>query len=107
MAENSIKIRAVFDEKIGAYVVKSIFSHPMETGLRKDPASGEIIPAHFIREVTCEHNGKAVFTAQWGTSVSSNPYLSFELRGAKSGDKLSMRWLDNKGDSDFSEIVIA
>lgn len=105
MAQGSIRIRAAFDEKVGLHVVKSIFNHPMETGLGKD-ANGQLVPAHFIKEVVCEHNGKPVFNAQWGTAISRNPYLSFELRGAKAGDTLSMRWADNKGDSDFAEIVI-
>jgi len=105
MAQGSIKIRTAFDEKAGVHVVKSIFNHPMETGLRKD-AAGQLVPAHFIKEVVCEHNGKPVFNAQWGTAISRNPYLSFELRGAKTGDKLSMRWVDNKDDSDSAEIVI-
>jgi sulfur-oxidizing protein SoxZ len=105
MAQGSIKIRTAFDEKSGAYVVKSIFAHPMETGVRKDSA-GQLIPAHFIKEVVCQHNGKTVFDAEWGTAVSRNPYLSFELRGAKAGDRLSMRWLDNRGDSDFAEVAI-
>jgi sulfur-oxidizing protein SoxZ len=106
MAQNSIRIRTAFDEKSGVLIVKSIFTHPMETGLRKD-AAGQMVPAHFIQEVVCEHNGSPVFSAEWGTSVSRNPFLSFELRGAKPGDKLSMRWSDNKGDSDYAETVIA
>jgi sulfur-oxidizing protein SoxZ len=106
MAQDSIKIKAVFDEKSEAHIVKSIINHPMETGLRKDAATGQLIPAHFIREVVGEHNGKPVFNARWGTAVSRNPYLSFELRGAKAGDKLSIRWADSKGDSDSAEIVI-
>lgn len=107
MTRNSIKLKATFDGKTGTHIVKSLFSHPMETGQRKDKATGKLVPAHFIREVTCEHNGKPVFSAQWGTAISRDPYLSFELRGAKSGDKLSMRWLDNLGESDTAEITVA
>src|SRR5438105_3400071 len=33
----------------------------METGNRKDPA-GQSIPAHYIKELLCEHNGKPVLT---------------------------------------------
>jgi len=105
MAQGTIKIRVTYDEKAGVHMVKSIFNHPMETGQRKD-ANGQTVPAHFIKEVVCEHNGKTVFNAQWGTAVSRNPFLSFELRGAKSGDKLSMRWSDSKGDNDSAEIAI-
>jgi sulfur-oxidizing protein SoxZ len=105
MAQGSIRIRVAYDEATGVHLVKSLFSHPMETGLRKDVA-GQLVPAHFIKEVTCEHEGKPVFTAEWGTSIARNPYLAFELRGAKPGDKLLMHWIDSAGDTDSSEIVI-
>jgi sulfur-oxidizing protein SoxZ len=107
MAENTIKIKATFDEKARAHVVKSIIRHPMETGLRKDANTGQLIPALYIQEVVCEHNGKPVLTADWGFTVSRDPYLAFKLRGAKTGDRLAIRWVDNTGDKDAAEIVIA
>ena len=58
----SIRIRASAngDET----TVKALITHPMETGMRKDKKTGEKIPAHFIQEVTVEHNGAAVMTAR-------------------------------------------
>lgn len=106
MAQGTIRIRVTFDETIGVHTVKTIFTHPMETGLRKD-GDGRLIPAHFIKEVVCEHNGKPVIDAEWSTAVSRNPYLAFELRGAKRGDKVSVRWIDSAGDSDSAESIIA
>jgi len=103
---NSIKVRAKV--KGGETVVKTLISHPMETGLRKDKKTGKKIPAHFIQEVTCEHNGKAVLTATalWGTAVSKNPYLSFKFKGANAGDSLKISWVDNQGKSDSTEAKI-
>ncbi len=46
----------------------------------RDPESGELIPAHFIKEVICEHNGKVVLKGNWGTAVSKNPYLVFQFQ---------------------------
>ncbi len=100
----SIKVRAKV--KGGITVVKTLISHPMETGLRKDKKTGKKIPAHFIQEVTCEYNGSNVLTAHWGAAVSKNPYLSFKFKGAKSGDKLKISWVDNKGKSDSTEAKI-
>ena len=54
--------------------VRVLMSHEMETGQRKD-STGKTIPAWFIQEVTATHNGKTVLSAQWGTSVSKNPFL--------------------------------
>jgi sulfur-oxidizing protein SoxZ len=101
---NTIKIRAKLAGD--ATTVKALVSHPMETGLVKDKKTGQLIPAHFIQEVVCEHNGNAVMTALWGPAISKNPYLSFRFKGAKVGDKLTLRWVDNKGQSDSQETVI-
>jgi len=100
----SIKVRAKV--KGGETVVKTLISHPMETGLRKDKKTGKKIPAHFIQEVTCEHNGSNVLTALWGTAVSKNPYLSFKFKGANPGDTLKISWVDNQGQSDSTEAKI-
>ena len=78
----------------------------METGLRKDKKSGRKIPAEFIQEVTCEHGGKTVLNGQWNSSLSKNPFMSFMFDGAKSGDKIKISWVDNKGNSDSTEAAI-
>jgi sulfur-oxidizing protein SoxZ len=86
--------------------VKAIIFHPMETGLRKDKASGKTIPAHYITEVECKHNGKSVLTCLWGPGVSKNPFLSFRFKNAKAGDTLQISWKDNQGNSDTGEAKI-
>jgi len=78
--------------------VRVLAKHPMETGRRIDKESGEKIPAKYIQELTCEHEGNVVFVAQLGTSVSKNPYLAFSFEGGKKGDALQLRWNDNTGD---------
>jgi len=104
MAKSSIKIRAKASG--GVTTVKSLMTHPMETGLRKDKKTGEKIPAHFIQEVTAEWNGKTVMTAHWGGAVSKNPYLSFKFKGGEKGDEVTLSWKDNQGDSDSETVKI-
>ena len=104
MATNTIKIRAKISGEVTT--VKTLISHPMDTGRVKDKKTGEVIPAHFIQEVKCEHNGASVLTALWGPTVSKNPYLSFKFSGAKAGDTLTLSWVDNTGDSDSVEAAI-
>jgi len=101
MAKSSIKIRAKVNK--GEAKVKCLISHPMETGLRKDKKSGKLIPAHFIQEVVCEHDGKTVMNAQWSGTISKNPFLSFVFTGAKAGDMIKISWVDNTGKSDSTE----
>ena len=100
----SIKIRA--KEKGGVTTVKTLISHPMETGLRKDSKTGKKIPAHHVTEVTAEHNGKQVMSANWGGAISKNPYLSFKFKGASAGDTIKISWVDNKGEGDSAEAAI-
>ena len=100
----SIKIRA--KAKDGVTTVKALMTHPMETGLRKDKKTGELVPAHFIQNVTAKHNGNEVLNAEWGGSVSKNPYLSFKFEGGAKGDDVEISWSDNKGGSDSATAKI-
>lgn len=86
--------------------VKVLMNHDMETGLRKDAKTGQLIPAHFIQNVTATLNGKPVMEAQWGTAISKNPFLEFKIKGVKSGDKVAVNWLDNKGDKNAIEETV-
>lgn len=79
--------------------VQALIQHPMDSGFVKD-AKGELIPPHFIQEVTFEHDGKKIFVADWGPAVSKDPYLKFAFNGGKKGDELKISWTDNKGSSD-------
>jgi len=100
----SIKMRANIAD--GVTTIKSLISHPMDTGLVKDKKTGELIPAHFIQEVVCQHKGTTIMTANWGAAVSKNPYLSFKFTGAAAGDTVSLSWVDNKGEKDSAETTI-
>lgn len=86
--------------------VRVLMAHEMETGLRKD-AEGKVIPAWFIQEVTASLNGKPIFTADWGPAVSKNPFLQFVVKGAKAGDKLSVTWKDNRGETRTDEATVS
>lgn len=101
-----MKIRAFIRDN-GVTIVKAILYHPMETGMRKDKTTGAVIPAHFISEVNVEHNGNNVLTCLWGTAVSKNPFLSFDITGTKVGDTVKVSWLDNLGQSETAEAQIA
>jgi sulfur-oxidizing protein SoxZ len=85
--------------------VQALIQHPMDSGFLKD-ADGAIIPPHFIQQVTFEHDGRAVFVADWGTAVSRDPYLRFSFKGADKGDDLKISWVDNKGATDTTTAKI-
>ena len=86
--------------------VRILMMHPMETGQRKD-AKGEIVPLHFIQSVMVTHNGHVVLDAQWSQAISRNPFLGLRVKGAKVGDRISVTWVDNKGEKRTDEATVA
>jgi sulfur-oxidizing protein SoxZ len=86
--------------------VRVLIGHPMETGLRRDPQTNELVPIHFIRTVTARLNGTPVLQAQWSRAVSRNPYLQFRIKGAKAGDEVSISWIDDRGESNDASARI-
>ena len=86
--------------------VKVLMNHEMETGQRKD-AKGETIPAWFIQNVLVTWNGKTVLSAQWGTAIAKNPFVSFKFKGGAKGDKMVIHWVDSRGDTRTDEAVVA
>lgn len=98
------KIRA--SVKDGVTEVRVLMQHDMENGRRKDEA-GNLIPAWFITGIKAQHNGRVVLEGQFGTSVSKNPYLIFRFKGGATGDKITLSWLDNRGETRSDEVAIS
>lgn len=98
-----MRIRA--KEKGGAADVRVLMAHEMETGQRKN-SKGELVPAWYIKEVTASLNGKPALKAYWGPAIAKNPYMAFSVPGGKKGDKISITWVDNKGESRTDETVV-
>jgi len=100
-----MKIRA---QVKGDYAdIKILMSHPMETGQRKDPKTNQPYPAHFIQQFTVEVGGKLMVQSETGASISTNPVFGFKVKGAKAGDKVVVKWQDNKGESRTDEATVS
>jgi sulfur-oxidizing protein SoxZ len=97
MADTKARIRLDRKEvrKGDTIAVKTLVSHIMETGFRKD-ASGNPIPRMIINTFTCELNGSFVFGCDLESAVSANPYLEFSFRPEESGT-LTFTWIDDEG----------
>ncbi len=86
--------------------VKSLVPHPMETGTRTDPETGEAISAHHITQLRFSNNGTIVLVVNCSTAVARDPYFSFSFKGARPGDKFLVSWVDNIGQSDSLETTL-
>ncbi len=75
--------------------VKTLASHNMETGNRKDK-KGNKIPRLILNKFSCTLNGKEVFGADMHPSVSANPYIAFFVTATESGT-YEFTWTDDNG----------
>ncbi len=98
---SSIKVRTSLHD--GEATIRMIIRHPMHTGYEFDTETEKFIPAHYIEKLTIKHNDSIVLDCDWSRAISANPYLSFVFNGAKAGDKLTISWSDNLGESDTAE----
>jgi sulfur-oxidizing protein SoxZ len=76
--------------------IKTLISHKMESGQRKDKKTGEKIPRKIINKFTCTYNGVEVFSADWHPAISTNPYMAFNTVATESGT-LEFAWVDDDG----------
>jgi len=103
------RVKAPKKAKAGDIVtIKTLVTHKMESGRRKNKKTGKIIPRHIIDKFTAKFNGETFFSADWFGAVSANPYMSFSFKVAKSGE-FEFIWHDEKGEitSKKSKLVVA
>jgi sulfur-oxidizing protein SoxZ len=75
--------------------LKTLISHPMESGQRKD-SSGNVIPRSIINRFTCEFNGQMVVDITLEPAISTNPYFEFDATVPEAG-AFKFTWYDDDG----------
>lgn len=76
--------------------VKTLISHPMETGFRRN-SIGQVIPRNILTRFECRYNGATVFKATLHPAVAANPFIAFHLRAKDSG-QIEFIWTDQHGE---------
>ncbi len=84
--------------------IKTLATHIMETGNRKD-AAGNRIPRDIIHTFTATFAGAPVFSAALGPGISANPYIAFFLKVPGPGT-LELTWLDDEGDRTVKKVPL-
>ena len=97
MAENvKPRVRVPRDATAGETItIKTLISHPMESGQRKD-SDGNVIPRSIINRFTVEFNGQSVLDMTMEAAISTNPYVQFEAVVPEAGDFV-FTWYDDDG----------
>jgi len=75
---------------------KVLIKHDM---LTYDQAKKKGTEANFITHITAKANDKVVFDFSTSQFLSKNPLIKFSFKGAKTGDKLEVTWVDLKGNT--------
>ncbi|MDU9005515.1 thiosulfate oxidation carrier complex protein SoxZ [Sedimentitalea todarodis] len=75
--------------------IKTLISHKMESGQRKDD-DGNVIPRSIINRFTCDFNGENVIEVLLEPAISTNPYLEFEAMAPEAGE-FKFTWYDDDG----------
>lgn len=76
--------------------IKTLISHKMESGRRKDK-EGNLIPRSIINRFTCEFNGQSVIEVVMEPAISTNPFLEFDATVPEAGE-FKFTWYDDDGD---------
>src|SRR5262245_3005529 len=85
--------------------IKTLATHIMETGNRKD-AAGNKIPRDIIHTFTATFAGEPVFSANLGSGIAANPYIAFYFKVPGPGT-LELTWLDDEGGRTVEHVPIA
>ena len=96
------RVRVDSATEAGATVeVKTLISHPMESGQRKD-SDGNVIPRSIINRFTAEFNGESVIDVKMEPAMSTNPYFEFDATVPEAGE-FKFTWYDDDG-SVYEEV---
>ena len=87
--------------------IKTLISHQMESGQRKDK-DGKVIPRSIINRMTVEFNGQSVLDMTLEPAISTNPYVEFQAKVPESGE-FKFTWYDDDGSvyEDVKPIEVA
>ncbi len=75
--------------------VKTLVTHVMETGNRKDK-DGNPISRNIVNTMIAKFGDQDVFRAELGPGISANPYMSFQMRVPGPG-VFEFAWIDDDG----------
>jgi sulfur-oxidizing protein SoxZ len=75
--------------------IKTLISHKMESGQRKD-SDGNPIPRSIMNRFTADFNGQNVIDVTLEPAISTNPYFQFDSIVPESGE-FTFTWYDDDG----------
>lgn len=91
------KVRVKTKAEVGEVLkIKTLISHPMESGVRKNEKTGKLFPRDIIQAFSASFNGEIFFSAKMHPAISADPYFAFYFKVPGSGTFL-FKWTDDSG----------
>lgn len=75
--------------------VRAQVEHVMESGLRTDPATGQVRARNIVKAFEARLGPALLFTWEPGISIAQNPYIEFTFIARESGE-LVLAWIDEQ-----------
>lgn len=75
--------------------IKTLISHLMESGQRRD-GDGNLIPRSIINRFVVDFNGENVIDVTMEPAISTNPYFQFDAVVPEAGE-FTFTWYDDDG----------
>ena len=75
--------------------LRTLISHPMETGLRPD-ADGSLIPQNLVQSLQLAIDEQPALEVQFANGTAANPYVRLVVQ--PEGKELGFRWQDQQGE---------
>lgn len=102
---DTIRVKIPDECQVGDIIeLRTLIKHPMETGNRKN-SSGQIIPKNIIKYLKIMYDKQIIFSAEFGSGISENPYISFYMKVDDSPNVLIV-WEDDRGTQWSKEILL-
>lgn len=99
MATIRPKVRVAKKANVGDVIqIKTLISHKMETGIRKDKKTGKPIPRDIINNFDASFEGTSFFSVDMHPALSADPYFAFYFKVPSSG-RFTFKWTDDAGKS--------
>lgn len=84
--------------------IKTLITHPMETGYRRDDM-GKPIPRDIISLLTVTYDGEEIFRMDLFPGIAANPFAAFTTIATRTGE-LVFTWTDDKGETHVEKTAL-
>ena len=84
--------------------IKTLITHPMETGYRRDDM-GKAIPREIIKLLTVTYGGDEIFRMDMFPGTAANPFAALSTIATETSE-LVFTWTDDKNEVSVEKVTL-